>query len=54
MNDTEAVYLTICLDVFADYVAPGVSARSTLGLLPVQVLSLIRLSVKVVNLLLLI
>ncbi len=37
-----AIYLTVCLDVFANYVAPGVSAPQALGLLPLQVLPLIQ------------
>ncbi len=38
----DSIYMTVCLDVFADYVAPGVSARSPLGLIPAQVLPLIK------------
>jgi formiminoglutamase len=36
------IYLTICLDVFADSVAPGVSAPQILGLTPWQVLPLLK------------
>lgn len=36
------IYLTLCLDVFAASVAPGVSAASPYGLQPAQVLPLLR------------
>ena len=32
ISKAESIYMTICLDVFTDYVAPGVSARTALGL----------------------
>ena len=38
----EAIYLTVCLDVFAESFAPGVSAPQALGLLPWQVLPLLK------------
>jgi formiminoglutamase len=38
VNTYEALYLSICLDVFSSAHAPGVSAPSPLGLLPHQVL----------------
>jgi formiminoglutamase len=38
----DAVYLTVCMDVFAQSCAPGVSAPQALGLLPWQVLPLLR------------
>lgn len=38
----EAVYLSVCLDVFAESMAPGVSAPQALGLLPWQVLPLLK------------
>ena len=42
VSKAESIYMTICLDVFADYVAPGVSARTALGLVPMQVLALLK------------
>lgn len=38
----EAIYLTICLDVFAAPFAPGVSAPQPLGILPWQLLPIIK------------
>lgn len=38
INSYDAIYLSICLDVFASAHAPGVSAPSPLGLLPQHVL----------------
>lgn len=38
----QAIYLSICLDVFANCVAPGVSAPQALGLFPWQVIPIIR------------
>lgn len=38
----EAIYLSICLDVFAQCYAPGVSAPQALGLSPWQVLPLLK------------
>lgn len=38
----EQVYLTICMDVFAAPFAPGVSAPQPLGLLPWQVIPIVR------------
>ena len=37
----EYVYLSVCMDAFSEVFAPGVSARSPLGLFPWQVLSVI-------------
>ena len=37
----EYVYLSVCMDAFSEVFAPGVSARSPLGLIPWQVLSVI-------------
>ena len=42
MAQHEAIYLSVCLDVFAQAVAPGVSAPQPLGLMPAQVLPLIQ------------
>ncbi|PJD94867.1 MAG: formimidoylglutamase [Legionella sp.] len=39
---TDSVYLSICLDVFAECYAPGVSAPQPLGLTPWQVLPLLK------------
>lgn len=36
------VYVTLCMDVFSSSVAPGVSAVSSLGLMPHQVLPILR------------
>lgn len=36
------IYLTICLDVFAESAAPGVSAPQALGLFPGQILPLLK------------
>jgi len=38
----DQIYVTLCLDVFATNVAPGVSAMSPNGLLPSQVIPLLR------------
>jgi formiminoglutamase len=38
----EFIYLSICLDVFAESAAPGVSAPQALGLLPSQILPLLK------------
>ncbi|MBP9722828.1 MAG: formimidoylglutamase [Gammaproteobacteria bacterium] len=38
IDDHEALYVSICLDVFASSVAPGVSAPQPLGILPQYVL----------------
>lgn len=40
--NNDAIYLSICMDVFAESVAPGVSAPQALGLLPWQVLPLLK------------
>jgi formiminoglutamase len=40
--ESEKIYLTICLDAFAQAFAPGVSAPQALGLLPQEVLPYIR------------
>jgi formiminoglutamase len=40
------IYLSICLDVFSHSVAPGVSAPQSLGLMPFQVMPLIRQIIK--------
>ena len=42
LSNCKGVYLTVCLDVFADFVAPGVSAQTPLGLVPAQVMPLIK------------
>lgn len=42
MLSLDHIYLTICLDVFAEYCAPGVSAPQALGLSPWQVLPLLK------------
>ena len=39
VTEHEAIYITICLDVFASSFAPGVSAPSPIGLMPFQVIS---------------
>ncbi len=39
---SEAIYVTICLDVFAAAFAPGVSAPQSLGLFPWQVIPLLQ------------
>lgn len=38
----QAIYLSLCMDVFAESCAPGVSAPQALGLLPWQVLPLLK------------
>lgn len=38
---TEQIYLTICMDVFAEGIAPGVSAPQALGLYPKDILPLL-------------
>ena len=40
--NNEAIYLSICLDVFAESYAPGVSAPQALGLTPWQALPLLK------------
>jgi formiminoglutamase len=40
--NNEAIYLSICLDVFAESYAPGVSAPQALGLSPWQALPLLK------------
>jgi formiminoglutamase len=40
--NNDAIYLSICLDVFAESFAPGVSAPQTLGLTPWQALPLLK------------
>lgn len=42
MLNHEAIYLSVCLDVFAESFAPGVSAPQALGLTPWQVLPLLK------------
>lgn len=42
MQDHDYIYLSICLDVFADCFAPGVSATQSTGLTPWQVLPLLK------------
>lgn len=42
LKENDKIYLSICLDVFAQSFAPGVSAPQPLGLLPNQVLSLLK------------
>ncbi len=42
MRDHQHLYLSICLDVFADCYAPGVSAPQATGLSPSQVLPLLK------------
>lgn len=42
IQQREAIYLTLCMDVFAAAYAPGVSAPQVMGLLPWQVLPLLR------------
>jgi formiminoglutamase len=42
MLNLDHIYLTICLDVFAECFAPGVSAPQPLGLTPWQVLPLLK------------
>lgn len=42
LERNDKIYLSICLDVFASPYAPGVSAPQPLGLLPWQVIPLIR------------
>jgi formiminoglutamase len=42
LEQCDVVYLTLCMDVFAEVYAPGVSAPQVLGLTPWQVLPLIR------------
>jgi formiminoglutamase len=40
IEQVDIVYLTLCLDVFASYIAPGVSAPQVLGVHPQQILPL--------------
>lgn len=42
IQNQDAIYLTICLDVFSESVAPGVSAPQPNGLMPWQVLPLLK------------
>jgi formiminoglutamase len=42
IDENEKIYLSICLDVFSAYVAPGVSATQPLGLKPWDIIPLIR------------
>lgn len=52
IDKVEHIYLTICLDVFSQSVAPGVSAPQALGLMPNQVkilLEIIKKSKKIVS-----
>ncbi len=42
VDENEYIYASICLDVFASAFAPGVSAPQPLGLLPWQVIPLLR------------
>ena len=42
IDQNEMVYVSICMDVFAAALAPGVSAIQPLGLLPWHVIPLIR------------
>lgn len=42
LNTQTTIYLSICLDVFAESYAPGVSAPQSLGLLPWQALPLLK------------
>lgn len=42
LNKHDLIYLTICLDVFNNNVAPGVSAPQPLGLTPLQVIPLLK------------
>lgn len=42
VENSQAIYVSICLDVFATQYAPGVSAPQTLGLTPHQVIPALR------------
>jgi formiminoglutamase len=42
IDQSQAIYLSLCMDVFAHAYAPGVSAPQTLGLAPWQIIPLIR------------
>lgn len=42
LHQHEFIYLSICLDVFAEAFAPGVSSPQTLGLFPHQILPLLK------------
>ena len=42
LSKNDAVYVTLCLDVLAECFAPGVSAPQTMGLMPWQVLFLLK------------
>ncbi|TAL62445.1 MAG: formimidoylglutamase [Legionella sp.] len=46
IKKVDHLYLTICLDVLAESVAPGVSAPQTLGLTPWQILPLLKHIIK--------
>ncbi len=46
ISNVDAVYLTVCMDVFTSAYAPGVSAPQALGLTPCQVLPLLKHVVK--------
>lgn len=41
LGEHDAIYLTLCMDVFAQAYAPGVSAPNSLGLTPQQVLAML-------------
>ena len=42
LENQDAIYLTVCLDVFNEAVAPGVSAPQALGLFPWQAIPLLK------------
>lgn len=42
ISDLDAIYVTICMDVFAESYAPGVSAPQPLGLTPWQCIPLLK------------
>ena len=42
LNKVDALYVTICMDVFPAHIAPGVSAPSSLGVEPIVVIQLLR------------
>ncbi len=41
VNDSESIYITLCMDVFASSVAPGVSAPTPFGIMPHHFLQII-------------
>lgn len=43
LTQHDAIYLTICMDVFAESYAPGVSAPQSLGIIPTQVIPLLKI-----------